>query len=952
MTTANDKKLQKAIEKQREIEKYLAEVDEYFKQIGDESFEEDDVRNEYWEKRELEGNPLPEITKDAKGNEIHFLGNTEIVPAKCALPLTQDHIDEYTYCAYHPIYTIKRYFKIVSEDRGVIPFDLYDYQVELVQNFFKYNRNVALQSRQSGKCVCGDTKITTITTDMSFGKKILYNILKIIPKFFECVEDNESVIKFNDCSTIKQKILNFIYSVKEQTITDFINSSGINFDECSIFSNSKLKFIGKSELKNWYVKSDCGFVRAKSLLKTVHYKRCVVKFEDDMRLNCADEHILIDENGKEKFVKNIRCGTKIKTINGDKKVLSIMESNSYENMYDFELEEYHLYYTNGVLSHNTTTVASCLLFYCIFNKDKTVGIVSLKKAGAIEVLDRIKTMYLNLPTFLKPGVVKWNNGSVEFANGNKIICSSPAANSLRGRSIGCVVGESEISVRSEKYGIETITMNTMKERLNNTFNLEKQIYYKNTEYEILTPDGFQHFDGLLETLDKDVIKLVDYNLICTPDHKLKIDGNFVEASSLNHEKLYKKENVYDIVNAGKENVYIVNNSLISHNCMFLDEIDFITLKMWESFYKSIFPVVSSSVHSRIMICSTPMGRRQLHSIWQGAITGTNNYHPIRVTWRDVPGRDEAWREKALADLGGDEMAFRQEYEVEFLGSSIEYISYSVLEKVEKSINLTTQIVAHDDSIDLNVFEQPLQNHEYCIAVDVSEGKARDYSTAIVIDITQMPLKVVASMKNNKLDPLDFAPILYDLGMKYNEAFLMIENNFSDLAKDMWYNYEYMNMFTYDLGKGDHKQPKKMEIGLHTTTKTRKIGEAYFKHLVVNEKIILNDIRIVRELNNLQWSDGKKRFEPRDENINDDLWSAMKTFSYIAKSQYFENMIRSGESIKSVFSTSNESVEDPLPFIIKPVIISTVSSSDSSRKPYKPKVLDDLEKKWESGWGVF
>ena len=146
--------LAKAIAKQKELDKYLKEVQEYFEFIADEDEDENLEREDYWAQRELNNDPLNDITVDAHGNEIQFKGNADIKPPKCDLTFTQDHIDEFTYCAYHPIYTITTYFKIVSEDRGLIPFDLYDFQRTLIRNTFKYTRNLALQARQSGKSSC------------------------------------------------------------------------------------------------------------------------------------------------------------------------------------------------------------------------------------------------------------------------------------------------------------------------------------------------------------------------------------------------------------------------------------------------------------------------------------------------------------------------------------------------------------------------------------------------------------------------------------------------------------------------------------------------------------------------------------------------------------------------------------------------------------------------------
>lgn len=465
-----------------------------------------------------------------------------------------------------------------------------------------------------------------------------------------------------------------------------------------------------------------------------------------------------------------------------------------------------------------------------------------------------------------------------------------------------------------------------------------QTFYENIEYEVLTPNGFQFFDGLLVTEDKVVIELDDFDLKCTPNHKIKIEDEFICAEELQHKILEEKQPVYDLVNVANGNEYITND-IVSHNCLYIDEICFIPKKMWESFYKSTFPVISASKLAKIMITTTPNGKDHFYYMWRDAISGLNDYNTQKVTWQDVPGRDEKWREAALADLGGDEAAFKQEYEVEFIGASLEYIKLSMLERFEKEARKITPVHV-DEKLGLTIFKQPEAGHDYFISVDVSEGKKKDYSTAIVIDVTKIPLEIVATLKNNEIDSITFAPIIHNLGTKYNEAFLIIENNLSDLAKDLWFNYEYSNMFNIDLGKSDARQPRKIEIGIKTTSKVRQIGEVYFKHLVENDKIILNDIRIIRELNNLEYSESRKRFIPRDESINDDLWAALKIFSYVAKTNYFENTLTNGDSAGKLFKDEN-SDDTSLPFVMKPVII----NAGPTEQPKKKKVLDNLEKRW-------
>lgn len=90
-------------------------------------------------------------------------------------------------------------------------------------------------------------------------------------------------------------------------------------------------------------------------------------------------------------------------------------------------------------SGKSTTVGAYALWYSIFNKDKSIGIVSNKLEGAKDILHRIKIMYEELPTWLKPGVPEWSKTSVQFENGTKIMVAATSANSFRGRSVNTLI---------------------------------------------------------------------------------------------------------------------------------------------------------------------------------------------------------------------------------------------------------------------------------------------------------------------------------------------------------------------------------------------------------------------------------------------------------------------------------------------------------------------------------
>jgi ATP-dependent Clp protease ATP-binding subunit ClpX len=123
------------------------------------------------------------------------------------------------------------------------------------------------------------------------------------------------------------------------------------------------KFINTWNIENFEIETDTGWVDIVSLNETIPYKKYKIETESGLTLECADTHIIFDENMNEVFVKD--KPNFIQTINGIEKIVDITIFDDYENMYDFELSKNsnHRYYTNGILSHNTLiakTVAKLL----------------------------------------------------------------------------------------------------------------------------------------------------------------------------------------------------------------------------------------------------------------------------------------------------------------------------------------------------------------------------------------------------------------------------------------------------------------------------------------------------------------------------------------------------------------------------------------------------------------
>lgn len=80
------------------------------------------------------------------------------------------------------------------------------------------------------------------------------------------------------------------------------------------------------------------------------------------------------------YVKDLVIGNYIMTENGPEKVLSVKQLEFADNMYDVELDDNsdHRYYTNGILSHNTTTYTVFCLWLATLFKDKRILICANK----------------------------------------------------------------------------------------------------------------------------------------------------------------------------------------------------------------------------------------------------------------------------------------------------------------------------------------------------------------------------------------------------------------------------------------------------------------------------------------------------------------------------------------------------------------------------------------------
>ena len=323
----------------------------------------------------------------------------------------------------------------------------------------------------------------------------------------------------------------------------------------------------------------------------------------------------------------------------------------------------------------------------------------------------------------------------------------------------------------------------------------------------------------------------------------------------------------------------------SYNIIFLDEFAYVPANVAEQFFSSVYPTISSGKTTKVMIVSTPHGMNMFYKLWVDAEEGRNSYVPIEVHWSEVPGRDEKWKAETIKNTS--ESQFNTEFECEFLGSIDTLITPSKL-----------RTLAYREPIQsnagLDIHESPVEGKTYVLTADVSRGTSNDYSAFIVVDVSQVPYKIVAKFRDNELKPLIFPSKIYDVARAYNQAFVMVEVNDigEQVANALQFDLEYDNLIMASMrGRagqvlGGGFSGGKAQLGIRTTKAVKRIGCSNLKQLVEDSKLIVEDYDVINELSTFIV---KGPSFQADEGCNDDLVSCLFLFAWATDQTYFKEL---------------------------------------------------------------
>ena len=366
------------------------------------------------------------------------------------------------------------------------------------------------------------------------------------------------------------------------------------------------------------------------------------------------------------------------------------------------------------------------------------------------------------------------------------------------------------------------------------------------------------------------------------------------------------ENGSKIIAASTSSSAVRGNSF---NIIFLDEFAFIPNNIAEQFFSSVYPTISSGKTTKVIIISTPNGMNMFYKLWHDAERNKNSYIPLEVHWSQVPGRDAKWKEETIANTS--QRQFTQEFECEFLGSVDTLINPAKLRSL-----------VYEDPIKqngkLDIYEDPISDHQYVMTVDVSRGTNQDYSAFTVIDTTTIPYTLVAKFKDNDIKPIILPNIIHQVAKAYNRCHILIEVNDigAQVADILQYDLEYDNLLMCSMrGRagqmvGTGFSGKKASLGVRMTQAVKKVGCSNLKALIEEDKLMVKDYDTISELTTFIQ---KQNSFQAEEGCNDDLAMSLVIFAWLAMQPFFKEL-HDNDVRQRIYEEQREAIEaDMSPF---------------------------------------
>lgn len=403
---------------------------------------------------------------------------------------------------------------------------------------------------------------------------------------------------------------------------------------------------------------------------------------------------------------------------------------------DYQKEILDLYKGNRVIlcasrqSGKTINAAISILHFITFNPDKNVMIVANLRDTTIEIVDKIKNIYINLPFFLKVGIKNWNQKSMVCENGCKIRTAARSKTPAIGFAIDYLYLDEFAHIPSniiEPYYTAVYPTIT-------SIDNSKMIITS-------TPKGMNLFYRLLTDSERSDTDPLFNNFKSKRIYWYEVEGRFVTYFKIYPNKLFeygiKKEEILEqvmaafpqtkvemkfIANNEKDVIYIYNNGL----CTSDDVKKFVFIK----------PATEDSTEKEFFI------------------------HQLAYV--------TTWQEETTKEIGGVD-AFNQEYGLRFVDGSRSLLNEALIDSLLKNKKEYVHYPSYEfnDRLKFNYEDlqfigdtkifSPLDRNRIkgIFSIDISEGLGQDFSIVNMFKIAAKPIEVVELNKKEYTCLADF-----------------------------------------------------------------------------------------------------------------------------------------------------------------------------------------------------
>jgi hypothetical protein len=374
----------------------------------------------------------------------------------------------------------------------------------------------------------------------------------------------------------------------------------------------------------------------------------------------------------------------------------------------------------------TISAAIFMVHKILFDNDKNIMIVANKGDTAVEIVDKIKSIYSLLPFFLKPGIKTWNQKSLTFENGCRIKTSARTKTPAIGFTIDVLYLDEFAHIPS----------NIIEPYYTAAFPTTAAI--QNSKIIITsTPNGMNLFHKLLTDAERPDGDTQKNNYKPMRVYWYQVPGRFVTYIRLNSHKMYEhgvtKEDIFDLV----------NNRWGNQTKVFMEyNMDLL---------KDVINVFNDTK------CTDEEVKKM-------TFIDKNGFEVPILAIAEMT----TWKEEAIKDIGGED-AFNQEYGLRFINASKSLLNEAIIDDLlrNKKNYIFEEIQEFDRKLkfsytDLKWVDDdelflPLKRKDYkiVISVDISEGLGQDYSVINIFRVSEKPRDLIEMQKASYKSIVDF-----------------------------------------------------------------------------------------------------------------------------------------------------------------------------------------------------